>query len=1520
MPLPGGPSDKYGNRYEGKWTAYCIAQVMAEEADSIHLEPVGEEGEGCEFTLRKGPITEYHQVKRQHAHTGDWSIAELERRGVLRHAFEKTKDKNARFVFVSTISAGLLSGLVDGARGVASVTEFKQHFIKGDKNDAWNKLLSNWRDLIRNENNVESSVSGNSGNDLEELISFERLKRIEIRNPDEVTLTEMVEAKLRTLALGDGIALRCELCAFALEKIHIDLFADTIWSYVDGRGYRRVDYSRDRCVLAAVEALNARYARMIKGIGSEIKIAREEGASILEILKGDGRKNSALVSGDAGVGKTCVLGQTIQKLREEGIPHLYFRVDRLDPTNLPRDVGQQLDLPSSPAEVLAGIARRRLCVLIVDQLDAVSFVSGRNPGFFECIHEIIRQARAFPNMRMLMACRRFDIEKDNRLRELVSDHGLAQEINIKPFTTEKVKAVLLQLGCKSSDYTASQIELLRLPLHLSILANVLQEPRDKPFAFVTAVDLFGAYWELKHRAVRSRVGEVPDQWIKVLWCLCEKMTARQTLFVPEQEVLDDYEATVRSMESEGVLVLDERRIGFFHEGFFDYVFARLFYSKGNDLVGYLMAGEQGLFKRAPLRQILLYIHDSDPKKFVKELRCVVLNPGIRFHLRRCAMDVAGKVNQASEELWRLFNEIADSKDKDLQTEVWRVVWSTPAWFVFLNEKGIIKKWLASTHEEERRRGIALVRSQVEHYPDACVALLLPYVNTSDQWTVEILHVIWRDVLCSHRSVFELFMRILEAGAFRERGRNDFWMYMHRLPKEQPTWAAEALKAYLLEMLSHIQLDDVNWNFLEKRGFEAQIPLEIAEKVPAAYLDAVLPFFIKVVKDSGKEREGRLAYDSVWTHRTYHDEYLSVEENILVGIEKALKELSRVAPHNFERFLNELMPLGHYDSINFVVIRVLAVAPVEYSKRTLDYVLTEPARLEAGWTSASGGDFSHWAARELVSHLASLSSQDVIERLERHIVSYFPQWERTNRGKRWRGEWQLLMLTAIPLERLSPAGNARLDEWHRKFPSRKIEAPVPSKAHWVGSPITGESVKRMTDAQWLRAIAVYDEDKSKRRTPGELFIGGAHQLSGVLEAEVKNDPLRFAKLVKHFPVVTHRYYFHAVLRGLKDSSVNKETVFDVVRHIFAMPTKPGHRYLCDAITKFGKESISDEMLKVVGWCATEADDPESSNLTVHTQGEGDHMAHDLLSTAINSVRGAAADAVGDLLFDDVKRLEFFLPYIERMVCDPTAVVRCTAAHALLALYNIDEVYASKLFLNLTDCAEDCLLETHYVERFLYYANMRHFNEMRPVLRRMLDSKSIGVRETGARLVCLAQFATADAKVMADECVFGDDAKREGASKVAACNLFDPKCMEFSHATLPAFFNDPVKEVRDEAAQCFRKAEDRDLESATDVIRVFLQSLAFKENIDDLLWPLKSSTADVAEEILLTCETVVEHAEKTFLDASDRFYIHMGSVAELLLRAYRTSDSEEIRNRCLDIIDRLLAVRVHDVEEELNKFER
>ncbi|UYG03002.1 hypothetical protein OCT51_17670 [Halomonas sp. LR3S48] len=1521
MPLPGGPSDKYGNRFEGKWTAYCIAQVMAEEADFIRLEPLGAEGDGTEFSLHKGEVIEYHQVKRQHARPGDWSIRELGEKNVLRHAFLKTRDPNCRYHFVSTTSAGILATLIDDARRAESLAEFREHFFKGHKVKAWADIRGEWYDLIQEEADRDSTASAEDLESVHERIAYEHLKRICIRTLDEETLTEMVETKLRTLVRSDPATVRHTLCDMVLENIHATLYADGFWSYVEGLGHKRVDYASDASVLAALDELNARYTSMIKGIGSGITLPREEVAKVMDIMKGDGRKTSALVSGEAGIGKTCVLGQAIHQLRLEGTPHLYFRVDRLEPTDLPSNVSSQLGLPSTPAEVLAGVARGRRCVLIVDQLDAVSLVSGRNPEFFHCVHEIICQAAAFPNMSLLLACRRFDIEKDSRLRELISEDGLAQEVSVKSFTPEGVMGVFEQLGCRSSDYSDRQIELLRLPLHLALFAEVIQAFKDAPFAFATSVELFSAYWELKREAVSSRAGPGENHWTSVLDSLCDKMTERQTLFAPEAAVLDDYHRTVRAMESENVLVLDRGRVGFFHEGFFDYVFARRFATRGGDLIQYLKEGEQGLFKRAPLRQILLHTHAMDHVGFVRELRRVILDPSIRFHLRRCALEVASKIECATPELWQLFQDVFASGNPSLIREVWRALWVASPWFPFLQEKGLIASWLASDDSDERGRALTMVRNHIQTFPGECVDLLSHYVGVSDKWNADILHIIWHRVLSTDRRIFDLFMRMHAVGAIADERCQDFWMCMHDLPKNRPDWAAEALSQYLRLALVNTCVEDIKRDFFPSGNSGERLILEIAEKAPAIFLTQVLPVFLEVVQNAALDRDGKLTMDRVWYFRGYREECSSIEDSLLKGIVDSLRTLAKSSVADYARYIDQLRPYGDYDSVNFVIVRALSNAPPEFSDSTVEYLLANPQRFECGWSWGGEGDFTYWAARELVEHVATHCSDDAFALLESVMTDYFPHGEKTIYGFRSRGYWQLVMLPALPVGRRGHRTEVRLGEWHRKFPKMKIEPPIASKVGWVGSPIKAEAVPWMKDADWLKALQAYDTDEGSRRRPHSFLEGGAHQLSGVLESEIKRDPIRFARLSERFPDNTHGYYYHALLRGLKESDADQDTVLTVVRRVFALPEKPGHRYLCDAIAKFSADDLPEDILAIVGWCATESDDPKSEDLTVRSSGsEEENRPHDILTTAINSIRGAAAEMVGALLLDKAARVPFFIPYLEKMVHDPTVIVRTTVAHSLLGLYKHDEARAVDLFLALVDTDNDYLLATHHVDRFLHYANVRHFQRLRLVLRRMLNSPLSAVREAGARHVCLAQFSNPEAADMVAGCVTGDEAQRKGAVKVAEANLFNPVCAAFTHRELPVFFNDPVREIRDTAARCFRKAEGRDLEKAKPIIRTFLDSNAFRDNVDDLMWPLEHSTADIAEEILLTCEAVIANMESLGDDPVHRLYRHANSVAELVLRAYRQTNEAAVRTRCLNIIDLLLAQEVYGISKELEEFER
>ncbi len=216
MPLAGGAADKYGGRYEGLWTISRMADVMAERAESIYLEPPGEEGKGVEFRLLADGVREYHQVKRQRG--GNWTLGALNGEAVLANFFEKLSDPEARCVFVSADSAAHLRELSERARDAGSWPEFDRHFLGAE---AWRQRFSELRRLWKDPDPAEA---------------FDRLRRIRVSTMDEESLRSGTEVRLEPLVEGDPSVVAAVLAQFALDNLHQELRAYDIWTHLEAKG------------------------------------------------------------------------------------------------------------------------------------------------------------------------------------------------------------------------------------------------------------------------------------------------------------------------------------------------------------------------------------------------------------------------------------------------------------------------------------------------------------------------------------------------------------------------------------------------------------------------------------------------------------------------------------------------------------------------------------------------------------------------------------------------------------------------------------------------------------------------------------------------------------------------------------------------------------------------------------------------------------------------------------------------------------------------------------------------------------------------------------------------------------------------------------------------------------------------------------------------------------------------------------------------------------------------------------
>ena len=488
--------------------------------------------------------------------------------------------------------------------------------------------------------------------------------------------------------------------------------------------------------------------------------------------------------------------------------------------------------------------------------------------------------------------------------------------------------------------------------------------------------------------------------------------------------------------------------------------------------------------------------------------------------------------------------------------------------------------------------------------------------------------------------------------------------------------------------------------------------------------------------------------------------------------------------------------------------------------------------------------------------------------------------------------------------LSERGVRRLQELQRKFDNPSLLEPRCMEWSRVASPIPESAASKMKDDDWLGAIERYSSDSSSG-DPGNFLVGGALQLSQLLEAQTKEDPARYANLIHRIPDDSNPAYFQAILRGLAGSDIDVELAVGACLRCHKIPGRPHGLWVTRPLEHFPSSQLPDEALEMVGWYATEHSDPDpklvSSNMTYFLDGE-EVLRYEPVSVGINSVRGSAAETMARLLVQDERYLTFFEPYLKSMVKDPSDAVRACVAEALLGALRHNRDLAVELFVELCD-ADERLLATTPLQSFLKYAVPTHFTALETILVRMMKSSDETVATAGARWACYASLTVGEALPLATWCPYGAKAHRLGAAEVSAANLKLSAHRSTSEEILGRLFFDSEPDVRREAARCFYGFKGRELKEYENLIAEYVRSPAFESAYNPLFDALEKTTANMPEVVLMACERVFELAADKTGDISTAVAGTSSTIAKLIVRVYSRTSEFSIRSRCLDIIDKM-----------------
>ena len=1475
-------------------------RLLRGETDTLRVEVPGDDK--ADFVVSAGTRREAHQVKRSHPE-GKWRFAALRADGLIRHIGEYLEDDDNHFVFTSGSEARELWELVHAATDAESLEEFAREFLGETKRkERFSHLVDDWNCDTKN--------------------ALDRLRRIDLRVVNERELQDKVRWAAEALFLVDPERVLTELRAIAEDSVHRTITRQWLVEELSRRGFRVRRLNRFQAAARVVEETTDRYLdaarrRLIRNA----LVPRSAATTLLARL--DEISSDSVITGRAGSGKTACVVAVADGLRARGQPVLVFRIDRIPSSvRTATGLGGHLGLEESPVLVLAAAAEAtgRPGVLIVDQLDAVSTMSGRSSAAFDLVERLIKEARGMrgaATTHTVVVCRSFDWKNDSRLRTLLPrDHD---QLEVTGFQSDEVKTILTRAGFDPALFQDRQLKLLQLPQNLSLFLEAGFDLSLAP-AFHTATRLFDEYWETKRCAVAEIVA--PDHWMSVIEKLCDEMNATQLLSVPRERLDSIPPVYLRELASEGVLTYDGHRYGFGHESFFDYCFARVFVNRPGRITSFLRSSEQHLFRRAQVRQVLTYLRDADCDRYLRELDELLSDPGIRAHVKDLAFALLADVPDPTNEEWAIWRRwttgviqaIAggtQSHDR-LALLAWRRFFASPSWFVETEGRGTIQGWLASATDQLADMAVNYLLAHHSHAPDRVAALLEPYADCAGKWPDRLRSLMENTEHHTSRRYFDLRLRLVDNGTMDIINRDvvnydTIWQVLYGVGENRPEWIPEAVARFLRRRLAVIRTAGKDIGESGLIGFDetaARMFQSSARHAPSQFVRHVLPMFLEI-SDSTLLADTPPKYDAVWGI-PFKTEHPKGETALLLALSEALNKIASERHADLPAIIFELRRRDTYVA-NFLLQSVYGAAASQFADEAVSTLCDQPWRFQCGYN-----DSPYWSAMELIKAVILHCKSHNLERLETVILSYVGPFERPTAehrraGSRYNGigRTSFCLLYAIPKEMRSIRANRYFGELERRFGTAD-GPPRGMVGGFVPSPIGDTLAGKMTDEQWRRAILKYHEVDPSPVSRGFLK-GGAHQLSQVLEKLVKDDPCRFARLSLTFPAEANTVYLARVLAGLKDASVETDLKLQVCRKAYTDSRGSCGKSIADVLGHV-EERLPPDAVEMLHWLATEHKDPSKELWQRPADGGQPHYNGEIYTSGINSARGRAAEAIRRLILTDPSYIRRFRPAIDRMVGDRSASVRSCVAGVLRAVAFHDRALGMSRFQSM-NLSEHRLLATVHVYGFIHSYLGDGFLDLRPIIERMLRSTEPEVCKAGAARASLAAMLHEGAADLGDKALQGTAHQRFGMAQVVAANISVPRFRAWCEPRLVTLFDDNDESVRRETTKCFSNLPDDTLDTYREVIEAFCNSRAFAGGAFWLIQALEKSRGRLPG---MTCMVY----ERT-LDAPSR---DVHGATKLIFRTYQQHQDDEWASQALDLIDRLCLEGDPILGSEFEEFER
>jgi hypothetical protein len=1510
--IRGGVADKLGNGYEAHWTLTEALAVLRGQADEIRLEPFNEDATGFEFRVTTGQFNVWHQCKRRRT-SGSWTPHALATEGVLDAFGRKLAEEHNTCVFISSDPASAFKALTEKAALFQTAEDFKDALSEGD------------RDAARN---VQAAWS------VDEETLYDHLRRCRVETVSETSLLREAQAvSSLTFSAAPSDAIQ-RLIAFLDTKITHTLTTKQFRDAIDGLGLGWKAYLDETLDGKFVRATDEYLQSLQTPIAGHVIHTDDIDAAVQSGLHGEARL--LIVAGAAGSGKSLAMANVVTAGRALGWPTLALRIDHFLSVQTIEEVGRALiGREESPVGLLGNRHLHEDCLLVIDQVDAVSEASGRSGRIREQLFQMIADSRFFPRMRVVVACRSYDLQHDSRLRGLATSPSV-QAMTLEPLDWEHaVQPVMGRLGLAARQFSARERGILATPINLWVFANLVQ--LGQPVAGVlSGARLFDQLLEFRARRFHDAgISWTPQQ---ALGAIAQSMSDNQELTAPIG-VVGPFSRAADVLGSAGLITTIGGKLQFAHESFFDHVFSSHFVATGRGVHALLLDDEQRLFRRTQVRQIFSRLRDQGAgRTYLRNLADVMNADDVRYLVKDAvAYWLRGVDSPTDAELAIVTSWFKPDRPNE---KLARTVFSGSTWLPLLIERGAIGRWIAEGGVAKDFALGLLQQSGVTHADRVApflrdwwaglevrlLELMTWFARLYPESSIGPLEDLYKD-LVNHYPSDRLDPEKLQA-AF------DLSTWVHK----NRGLGARVLAMWLDRwMTAFPQLHPFAERETEDSGYWIK---ELVDKEPEAFVEAVLPRFAEALRrEKVRLDSGELSYPTICVSLGRHD------NGLIDALSSALDAFAVAAPARVDELLDTLDPTSA--PALFLHLRAIGANPSALGRRL-------PALLTAPHLFSIGDSGDRWVTFANAAKLALpfLSDNDRAA-VETAIFAHRPEiaWAKTYHQRvkdglssfgvadpatyirqviKGSGQEERAILATLGVDQLSDAARVRLDQLERKFKGQPLRRFDGERAGFVRSPIDQDKAAKMNDSQWRSAMKRYAAPR-QFESGRDFLRGGAEQLASVLQVQTKADPARFVELLEALPTTVHRAYVEAILSGVRegddggpfaaraiiaaigliganDSELNKTINWTVQRHpeVGKNPSVLAH-VLHSA--EFGEGS--DTLVTTTS--------PQKVPRT--SVRELLSARDDIEMSGMNGERGSAFEALGSLLWENPETYYAVVDLVERRVRDERLT---SVLMSMLRAVNAISKYDTPRGLQLLGCVarrDLSTLQSHQGRHILAWANFNRDFDLEGIAGLLAASAKLELQtlglflESGPALDDDARAAAFSARFISDRLL------RKVAGFRASGNLTSDRVGDRAATWLMALFDDDDPEVRREAA---RAHWHEVLDGKTDrsaVVLAFIGSRAFEENSDQLMRALGERVDRFPEVTLAAVRRVVSLIDGWQADPQHRHYATTHGLPQILVELYRAVDGDSAREaEILGLFDYYLKRDIGEMRTKIGAYER